>query len=56
MQLGSLCTGLVKVGSHLERNNPNALNRLQASKLSQLISISVYVLSPFLEYNHASLL
>ena len=31
MQLGSLCTGLVKVGGHLERNNPYALNRLQAS-------------------------
>ena len=30
MQLGSLCTGLVKVGAHLERNNPYELNRLQA--------------------------
>ena len=34
-QLGSLCKGLVKVGRHLERNSPHALNRLQASVRAQ---------------------
>ena len=51
LQLGSLCKGLVKVGRHLERNNPHALNRLQASALKFLMgeALSDLCLNPLLK-------
>jgi len=50
-KLGSLCTGLVKVGSHLERNNPNALNRLQVllTNLCQDSSLDIVLRLQLLE-------
>jgi len=50
-KLGSLCTGLVKVGGHLERNNPYALNRLQVllTNLCQDSSLDIVLRLQLLE-------
>merc|ERR550534_2384252 len=50
-ELGSLCTGLVKVGGHLERSNPHALNRLQVllTNLCQDSSLDIVLRLQLLE-------
>jgi len=50
-KLGSLCKGLVKVGRHLERNNPHALNRLQVllTNLCQDSSLEIVLRLQLLE-------